>query len=224
MFLNLCLKDLSWYIKNHCTKTFIFRYIVLPKPGKQAFDLVANKIKQSYGKQSGIVYCLSRKDCERASDTLNQVGVSCKPYHAGLTDMQRTGTQRDWLDDKVQVVCATIAFGMGIDKHDVRFVIHNTLPKSVEGFYQESGRAGRDGDPADCILYYNYSDTGRIKNLIFMDKTPAANKTRQVQSQTMYFLLYYFQQAHLDGKDSSEAFNLKLIPLFARCILTTLTT
>lgn len=107
---------------------------------------------------SGIIYCMSRNRCEELSKQLQSYGINVEPYHAGLSATERARIQESFINDEVQVVCATVAFGMGIDKSNVRWVIHYNLPKNMEGFYQEIGRAGRDGLHAKTILYYNYSD------------------------------------------------------------------
>ncbi|XP_066993221.2 recQ-like DNA helicase Blm isoform X2 [Anabrus simplex] len=152
------------------------KYSVLPKKSKLVVKDIVKLIKAKYSRDSGIVYCLSRKDCEDVAAILKQDGIKASAYHAGLTDTQRTKVQSDWISNKFKVVCATIAFGMGIDKPDVRFVIHYTLPKSIEGYYQESGRAGRDGKLADCILYYSYADMHRIRKMIELDRENLATK------------------------------------------------
>lgn len=127
---------------------------------------ICNTINQQFRKQCGIIYCLSRKDCEDMSAKVREYGISSGPYHAGMSDVQRRKIFNRWSDGSMQVVCATIAFGMGIDKSNVRFVIHYSVPKSIEGYYQEAGRAGRDGDIASCILYYSKSDVYRMKSLL----------------------------------------------------------
>uniref|UniRef100_A0A8B9K627 ATP-dependent DNA helicase n=1 Tax=Astyanax mexicanus TaxID=7994 RepID=A0A8B9K627_ASTMX len=147
------------------------KYSVLPKKPKKVDEECINWIKKYYPRDSGIIYCLSRNDCDTMADSLQRAGIAALAYHAGLNDKDREYVQNKWINqDRCQVMCATIAFGMGIDKPDVRYVIHASLPKSVEGYYQESGRAGRDGEISHCVLFYSYSDVIRIKRILAMDK------------------------------------------------------
>lgn len=118
---------------------------------------------------SGIVYCATRKETEALADDLTKVGVSAASYHAGMDAQAREQAQRDFVNDKVQVVVATNAFGMGIDKSNVRYVIHHNMPESIEAYYQEAGRAGRDGEPARCSLLWNESDIVTRRRLLDMD-------------------------------------------------------
>ncbi|TKS73442.1 Bloom syndrome protein -like protein [Collichthys lucidus] len=147
------------------------KYSVMPKKPKKVDEDCMSWIKKHYPRDSGIVYCLSRNDCDAMAESLQRAGILALSYHAGLSDGDREYVQSKWINqDGCQVICATIAFGMGIDKPDVRYVIHASLPKSVEGYYQESGRAGRDGEISHCILFYSYTDVQRIKRIINMDR------------------------------------------------------
>lgn len=133
---------------------------------------IENKLKDIYRNKCGIIYCNSRKKCELLCEFLLDKGIKTAFYHAGLTAEKRKYIQGYWKNDKIKVVIATIAFGMGINKKDVRFVIHSNLPNCIENYYQEIGRCGRDGNLSDCILYYNYNDTlvhKRIINSNFSD-------------------------------------------------------
>ncbi len=139
-------------------------YEVRQKPKQsECWGQIAQLIKGYPANTTGVVYCFSRKDCEAMAQFLCKRGIKAQPYHAGLSDGIRKSTQNAWSSGATPVVCATIAFGMGIDKPDVRFVIHETLPKTVEGFYQESGRAGRDRQVSQSVVYYSSGDVSKIE-------------------------------------------------------------
>ncbi|KAF2237454.1 hypothetical protein EV356DRAFT_462310 [Viridothelium virens] len=147
---------------------------------KDVLDSIANIINNNYPLQSGIVYCLSRKKCELVAQKLEEeYGIRAHHYHAGLdADLKRT-VQRKWQEGRYSVIVATIAFGMGIDKANVRFVIHHTIPKSLEGYYQETGRAGRDSKRSGCYLFYGYRDTRVLRDMIDQGDGNWEQKERQ---------------------------------------------
>ncbi|KAM0753730.1 ATP-dependent DNA helicase [Meredithblackwellia eburnea MCA 4105] len=140
------------------------RYEVRPKT-KGVIEDIVNYIQMKHNGECGIVYCFSKDKSELVATKLKERGIKARHYHAGMTSDDRQRIQTEWQEGKTLVVCATIAFGMGIDKANVRFVIHHTLPSSLEGYYQETGRAGRDGKVSDCILFFNYSDTNILYSL-----------------------------------------------------------
>ena len=145
------------------------RYTVLDKqkPMKQLKLFLSEK-----GSESGIVYCLSRKRVEKVSEQLVEAGISAAPYHAGLSSGNRKKVQDDFLRDEVQIIVATVAFGMGIDKSNIRYVVHYDIPKNIESYYQETGRAGRDGLPSEALLLFGYGDIQVARGLIEKTRNP----------------------------------------------------
>ncbi|PPK88304.1 ATP-dependent DNA helicase RecQ [Neolewinella xylanilytica] len=135
------------------------------RPGQKRREQIVRFLRDR-PQQAGIIYCLSRKQTEQLSEKLREAGYRSEAYHAGLTADRRAKVQSDFIRDKTLIVCATIAFGMGIDKSNVRWVIHYTMPKNLENYYQEIGRAGRDGTDADTLLFYSYNDYLTLKDMI----------------------------------------------------------
>jgi ATP-dependent DNA helicase RecQ len=156
------------------------------RPKRDVLKEIIRYIKQNTGK-SGIIYCLSRKKVEEVAESLNLNGIKALPYHAGLEPKIRAETQDQFLMEDAQVIVATIAFGMGIDKPDVRFVIHHDIPKSMEGYYQETGRAGRDGGEGICLAFYAQKDVDKLAK--FMKDKPVAE--REIGTQILKEVIDY---------------------------------
>jgi bloom syndrome protein len=158
-------------------------YEVRPKLDHAVFENDLIQLIQSMGEEgSGIIYCHKKENCESVAAMLKKKGINAIPYHAGISNNERKKALEDWSSNRVRVVCATIAFGMGIDKADVRFVIHESMPKSLEGFYQESGRAGRDGKNSRSVLYYSREEASFLAFLSRQSKEDPAQQAAAVNS------------------------------------------
>ncbi len=145
------------------------------RPGQKRFEQVVDFLKK-HPDQSGIIYCLARKTCNDLAEKLNAKGFRAAAYHAEMPNSERSRVQEDFINDRTPVICATIAFGMGIDKSNVRFVIHYNLPRNLEGYYQEIGRAGRDGLASDALLFFSYADVQAYRDMIEQSESDATQK------------------------------------------------
>ncbi|XP_040379717.1 ATP-dependent DNA helicase Q-like 4A [Oryza brachyantha] len=163
------------------------RYFVWPKT-KRCLEDINNFINANHFKECGIIYCLSRMDCEKVAAKLKEYGHKASHYHGSMDPEDRAHIQEQWSKDRINIICATVAFGMGINKPDVRFVIHHSLPKSIEGYHQECGRAGRDGQLSSCVLYYSYSDYIRLKHMVtqgVVEQVTSASRGGSSQEQAL---------------------------------------
>jgi ATP-dependent DNA helicase RecQ len=179
----LKLREPKCYVASFNRPNLTYRVFAKHKPYHQVLDFLRGRPSES-----GIVYCQARKTAESAAERLTADGVKAKPYHAGLTAGQRTEHQELFLRDEVRVICATIAFGMGINKPNVRFVVHYDLPKNIEGYYQETGRAGRDGLPSECVLLFSAGDV--MKQMHFIDEKPDP-KERSIAHEQLRQMVHY---------------------------------
>ncbi|MBL7827878.1 MAG: DNA helicase RecQ [Saprospiraceae bacterium] len=148
-------------------------------PGQKRFEQILSFLKERPN-QAGIIYCLSRKGCEGLAEKLLQRGFKAAYYHADMPQAKRSKTQEDFINDRVNIVCATIAFGMGIDKSNVRFVVHYNLPRNMEGYYQEIGRAGRDGLSASALLFFSYADVMSYRDMFEQSEASAEQKALKI--------------------------------------------
>jgi ATP-dependent DNA helicase RecQ len=181
-------------------------YTVEPK--QNSFEKLLTFL-ESRKDESGIIYCLSRTSTERIANDLKEEGLDALPYHAGLAKEIRAKHQEMFLRDETKIIVATIAFGMGIDKSNVRYVVHMDLPKNIESYYQETGRAGRDGIESEALLFYTYADVSKMKKFVAIDDNPEQTKVylRKLDQMAMYgdlstcrrkYLLNYFDETTTD--------------------------
>jgi ATP-dependent DNA helicase RecQ len=194
----LKLREPGCYVASFNRPNLTYRVIGKQKPYAQVLEFV-----RSRPRESGIVYCQARKTAERLAEKLTHDGVKARPYHAGLTAKERSLHQDLFLRDEVRVICATIAFGMGINKPNVRFVLHFDLPKNIEGYYQETGRAGRDGLPSECVLLFSPGDV--VKQLTFIDEKPDPRE-QQIAREQLQQMVHYAEGAACRRRDLLEYF------------------
>lgn len=176
----LQLKEPAVFVGSFNRANLTYRVIPKESAARQAIAFLKTRKKES-----GIIYCQSRKACDSLAERLTEEGFSALAYHAGLGDKERSENQELFLRDKVRVICATIAFGMGINKPNVRFVMHYDLPKNIEGYYQETGRAGRDGLPGECVLLFSPGDVAKQTGFIDEITDPEQRKIARTQLHTM---------------------------------------
>jgi ATP-dependent DNA helicase RecQ len=201
---NLKFETSNAFIASFNRKNLFLQIAPKTRPLEQTVDFL-----EHFPNQSGIIYCLTRKQVDELAEILANEGFSVKPYHAGLSDEERKHHQELFIRDDVQIMVATIAFGMGINKPNLRFILHYDLPKNIEGYYQQIGRAGRDGLPAHCLLLFSYGDIQKVKYFIDQKEEPERRIATIHLNALVGFaetdvcrripLLHYFGEQHTDA-------------------------
>jgi ATP-dependent DNA helicase RecQ len=180
---HLGLRNPARYVASFNRPNLTYRVMAKSSAYGQTLDFIRTRPRDS-----GIVYCHSRKSAESVAEKLNDDGIKARAYHAGLTGDERSKSQELFLRDEVRVICATIAFGMGINKPNVRFIVHYDLPKNIEGYYQETGRAGRDGLPGECLLLFSAGDV--VKQMQFINEKPSEQEQQIARDQLQQMVHY----------------------------------
>src|SRR5688572_27450474 len=198
---HLKLREPEIFVASFNRPNLTYRVVPKDQPLKQIIDFVRERESES-----GIIYCASRATAERTAEALAGRGFAARAYHAGLNPAERARNQEQFLRDDTRIICATIAFGMGINKPNVRWVIHHDLPKNIEGYYQETGRAGRDGLPGDCLLLFSPGDIA--KQTHFLDEITDA-KEQQIARAQLRQIVHYAENASCRRTELLEYFGEK---------------